>query len=64
MDITSIVSGILAAQEETRQLQLATAVLRPSAVIARKIAAEAISVGQASPANLGPGVGGNLDVTA
>jgi hypothetical protein len=64
MDITSIVSGILATQEETRQLQLATAVLRPSAVLARKIAAETISAGQTSPANLGPGVGGNLDFTA
>lgn len=63
MDITSIVSGILATQEETRQLQLATAVLRPSAV-AQKIAAETISAAQASPANLGPGVGENLDVTA
>lgn len=63
MDITSIVSGILATQEETRQLKLATAVLRPSAV-AQKIAAETISAAQASLANLAPGVGGNLDVTA
>ena len=63
MDVTSIVSGILATQEETRQLQLATAVLRPSAV-AQKNAAEAISAAQASPANLAPGVGSNLDVTA
>jgi hypothetical protein len=63
MDITSIVSGILATQEETRQLQLATAVLRPSAV-AQKIAAETISAGQTSPANLAPGIGDNLDVTA
>ncbi|MEO8319156.1 MAG: putative motility protein [Bradyrhizobium sp.] len=63
MDITSIVSGILATREETRQLQLATAVLRPSAV-AQKIAAETISAAQASPAKLAPGVGGNLDVTA
>jgi hypothetical protein len=63
MDITSIVSGILATQEETRQLQLATAVLRPSAV-AQKIAAETISAAQASPANPGRGVGDNLDVTA
>jgi hypothetical protein len=64
MDITSIVSGILATQEETRQLQLATAVLRPSAIVAQKIAAETISARQTSPANLGPGVGGNLDFTA
>jgi hypothetical protein len=62
MDIMSMVSGILATQDEYSQMQIATAVVRPSAH-AQKIAAETISAGQASPANLGPGVGGNLDVT-
>jgi hypothetical protein len=62
MDVMTMVSGILATQDEYRQMQLATAVVRPS-VHAQKIAAEAISAGEASPADLGPGVGGNLDVT-
>ena len=61
MEVASIVSGILAAQDETKQLQIATTVLRSTA-IAGKIAAEKAE--QALPANHGPGVGGNLDVTA
>ena len=60
MDITNIVSGILAAQDENKQMQIATTVLRSSAN-ADKIAAQLLA-GQA--ANPGPGVGGNLDVTA
>ena len=61
MEVTSIVSGILAAQDETKQLQIATTVLRSTA-IAGKIAAEKAE--QALPANHGPGIGDNLDVTA
>ncbi len=63
MDTMSIVSGILATQDETTQLQIATTVLRSSAN-AEKIAAQTRLAEQASPANPGPGVGGNLDVTA
>jgi hypothetical protein len=62
MDIMSIVSGILAIQDEYKQMQIAAAVVRPSAH-AQKIAADTISAAQASSANLSPGVGGNLDVT-
>jgi hypothetical protein len=62
MDVMSMVSGILATQDEYKQMQIAAAVVRPSAH-AQKIADETISAAQASPANLGPGVGGNLDVT-
>ena len=61
MEVTSIVSGILAAQDETKQLQIATTALRATA-IAGTTAAETAE--QASPTNPGPGVGGNLDVTA
>lgn len=63
MDITTMVSGILAAQDENKQLQIATAVLRSTAK-AEKIAAETGSAEQASPADPGPGVGDSLDVTA
>ena len=63
MDIMSMVNGILAAQDENRQLQIATAVLRSSAK-AEKDAAQTLLAEQASPANPGPGVGDNLDVTA
>ena len=61
MEVASIVSGILAAQDETKQLQIANAALRATA-LAGKIAAETAE--QTSPANPGPGVGGNLNLTA
>ena len=61
MDVMSIVSGILATQDETKQLQIATTALNANA---KKTAAQTLSAEQASPANPGPGVGGNLDVTA
>jgi hypothetical protein len=61
MEVSSIVSGILAAQDETKQLQIANTALRATA-IAGKSAAETAE--QASPANPGPGVGDNLDITA
>jgi hypothetical protein len=61
MDTMSIVSGILATQDETRQMQIATTVLNANA---QKNAAQTLLAEQTSPANPGPGVGGNLDVTA
>ena len=61
MDIMSIVSGILATQDETKQLQIATTVLNANA---QKSAAQALLAEQAKPANPGPGVGDNLDVIA
>jgi len=61
MDTMSIVNGILATQDETRQLQIATIALNANA---KKSAAQTLLDEQASPANPGPGVGGNLDVTA
>ena len=61
MEVASIVSGILAAQDETKQLQIANAALRATA-LAGKIAAETAE--QTSPANPDPGVDGNLDLTA
>jgi hypothetical protein len=61
MEVANIVSGILAAQDEIKQLQIASTALRATA-IAGKIAAETAE--QTLPANPGPGVGGNLDLTA
>ena len=61
MEIASIVNGILATQDEAAQLQFSTTALR-AAAIAGKIAAEKAE--EASPADPGPGAGGNLDVTA
>jgi hypothetical protein len=62
MDIATMVSGILATQDESKQLQIATTVLR-STVKAEQIAAEKRLAEQTSPADPGPG-GDNLDVSA
>jgi len=59
--IGSIVSGILAAQDETKQLQISTTVLNADA---KKTAAERLLAEQTSQADPGPGVGDNLDVIA
>jgi hypothetical protein len=48
MEVTSIVSGILVAQDDTKQLQIATTVLRSTA-IAGKIAAEKAVARQSWP---------------
>ena len=60
MDTMSIVSGILATQDETRQMQIATTVLNANA---QKNAAQTL-LAEASPVDPGSGVGGILDVTA
>ena len=53
MEVASIVSQILAVNDEAEQLQLSTTALRAIAI-----------AGEASPADPGPGVGDNLDVAA
>lgn len=61
MEVAGIVSQILAVKDETDHLQISTTVLRATAIAAAIASAEKAE--QASPANPGPGVGGNLDVT-
>jgi hypothetical protein len=65
MDITAVVSGILSAQAGNTQLQVATSILKSNAD-AEKFAVQTLLGGQASPstANLGAGIGGNLNITA
>ena len=63
MDISTMVSGILATNDENRQLQIATTVLKSTAK-AEKIAAETHAAEQAASADPGPGVGDVIDVTA
>ena len=62
MEVASIVSQILATQDEAEQLQFSTTALRATAIAGAIAAAE-----KAEPAlrtDPGPGVGANLDVTA
>jgi hypothetical protein len=63
MDIMSMVSGMLAAQAGNTQMQIAATIMKSNAD-AEKSAAMTL-LGAGSPqANLGAGVGGNLDISA
>ena len=64
MDTASIASSLLSAQAGNTQLQVQAAIIKSNAD-AEKFAVQTLLGGQASStANLGPGVGGNLDITA
>ena len=65
MDMMSMVSSILAAQAGNVQMKVATSLLKSNAD-AEKFAALTLLGGPtgSSPANLGAGIGGNLDISA
>jgi hypothetical protein len=67
MDITSLVSGLLAAQSGNVQTQIAATILKSNADSEKSTVLTLLGAAQqgtSSPANLGPGIGGNLDVSA
>jgi hypothetical protein len=64
MSITSLASSILTAQAGNAQSQIATTLLK-SELDAEKNSVETIlGIGQPSLANVGPGVGNNVNETA
>ena len=65
MDTMSMVSSILSAQAGNTQMQVAATIMK-SNMDAEKSAVQTLLGGQASPstANLGAGVGGNLNIAA
>jgi hypothetical protein len=65
MDMMAMVSSMLAMKAAGTQSQIAASIIK-SNVDAEKSAVQTLLGGQASPstANLGPGVGGNLDIAA
>ena len=65
MDMMAMVSTALAMQAGNTQMQVATSIIK-SNNDAEKFAVQTLLGGQASPstANLGAGVGGNLNITA
>ena len=63
MDLVSVVSSILFAQAGNTQMQVAATIMKSNSD-AEKFAVQTLLGGQTSSANLGPGVGGNLDITA
>jgi hypothetical protein len=65
MDMMAMVSSVMAMQAGNTQMQVATSIIK-SNNDAEKFAVQTLLGGQASPstANLGAGVGGNLNITA
>ena len=64
MDMMAMVGSLLAAKAGNTQMQVAASIMKSNAD-AEKFAVQTLLGGQASSsASLGPGVGGNLDITA
>jgi hypothetical protein len=62
MDMMSMVSSILSAQAGNTQMQVAATMMKQNAD-AEKFAVQTL-LGAPSTANLGAGIGGNLNITA
>ena len=63
MDMMAMVGSLLAAKAGNTQMQVAASIMKSNAD-AEKFAVQTLLGGQASSANLGAGIGGNLDITA
>ena len=62
-----MVTGMLAAQAGKTQMQVAASILKSNADAEKSAVLTLLGAGQQSTsslANVGPGIGGNLDVTA
>jgi hypothetical protein len=67
MDMMSMVTGMLAAQAGKTQMQVTASILKSNADAEKSAVLTLLGSaqqGMSSLANVGPGVGGNLDVTA
>jgi hypothetical protein len=64
MDLMSIVTSLLAAQAGNTQTQIATTLLKSNADSEKSAVLTLLGAAQQSLANVGPGIGGNLNVTA
>ena len=64
MDVTSLASSILAAQAGNTQQQVATTVLKSNLDAEKSAVQTLLGAGTPSLANVGPGIGGNINVTA
>jgi hypothetical protein len=67
MDMMSMVTSILAMQAGNTQTQVATSIMKSNADAEKSAVMTLLGTsGQSasSPANLGAGIGGNLDITA
>ena len=64
MDVASLASSLLAAQAGNTQQQIATSVLKSNIDAEKSTVLTLLDAGSPSLANVGPGVGGNVNVTA
>ncbi len=64
MDVTSLASSILAAQAGNTQQQVATTLLKSDLDAEKSVVQTLLGAGTPSLANVGPGIGGNINVTA
>ena len=67
MDMTSMVTGLLAAQAGKVQMQVAAVLLKANADSEKSAVMTLLGAAQqsmSSLANLGAGIGGNLDISA
>jgi hypothetical protein len=64
MDMMAMVSSLLAVQAGNTQMQVAASIMKSNADAEKSAVMTLLGIGQNSPANLGAGVGGNLDVSA
>ena len=67
MDMMSMVSGLLAAQAGNVQMQVATTIMKSNADAEKSAVLTLLGAsGQSTPslANVGPGIGGNLNISA
>jgi hypothetical protein len=67
MDMMSMVTGILAAQAGNTQMQVATAIMKSNADAEKSAVQTLLGAGgqnASSLANVGAGIGGNLNISA
>jgi Putative motility protein len=64
MDLTSLASSLFAAQAGNTQQQVAATVLKSNLDAEKSSVLTLLDAGTPSLANVGPGIGGNINVTA
>jgi hypothetical protein len=64
MDVASLASSLIAAQAGNTQQQIATTVLKSNLNAEKSVVQTLLGAGSPSLANVGPGIGGNINVSA
>jgi len=64
MDMMSMVTSMLAAQAGNTQMQVAATIMKSNADAEKSTVLTLLGAGQPSLANVGAGIGGNLNIAA